>query len=572
MIRFNTITWKNLLSTGNNPTTIDLSASHNTLVMGENGSGKSTLLDALTFVLFGKPFRKINKPQLVSSVNQSDCFVELEFTIGSKQYTVQRGIKPSIFKIIVDGSEIPQPASAKDYQDLLESQILKFNYKSFTQVVILGSSTFVPFMQLPAAARREIIEDLLDIQIFTSMNSILKERMLTHKQIISNVNHEIEMKEQYINIQNDVVAKMEKSNNKETEDIKIKIQDQIEEIDAYTFAINQSNKNLEQFKSDPFYQKLNDNQDKNNEYLHLQRKLSEKIKSIDSHIEFLHDTEDCPTCEQTLGSVFKDKSIDRKRIKKDEIKKAIAEINDKIKEIQKKIDKGLKIKQDIDNETAAQNSIISKRAAAKTILANLEEWQKTVTEKQDTSQLIDDIKAAKNVVIELNKKKEELSKDTEIYNITSGLLKDNGIKTLIIKQYLPVMNELINQYLAKMDFFVSFTLDENFNETIKSRHRDDFTYASFSEGEKARINLALLLTWRAVAKLKNSVNTNLLILDEIFDSSLDQAGTEELIKILWNLNKSDNVFIISHKSDQMIDKFQSTLKFEKVKGFSQIVQ
>jgi len=569
MIHFHSIRWKNFLSTGNSWVTFDLDRHPNTLIIGENGSGKSTVLDALTFSLFGKPFRKINKPQLVNTINDGECVVEITFTIGSKLYFIRRGIKPNKFDILVDGQSLNQSANVRDFQDLLEKQILKLNYKSFTQVVILGSSTFVPFMQLSAAHRREVIEDLLDIQIFSSMNTILKQKISTTKDLLTENSSKISLNQQLVDVQTKNLERINKGNKKI--------------IDKHELAIrthNDENKNrANEIKS--FIATLKKLELKTTDSVKTQKKLkdAEKIDSklhskenlLNKEITFYDNHDECPTCEQDIDSSFKTNVVATKKDKLTEVEAARNDIGKFLKTLDKEIDKNQKIVDQI-NSTKSEISVIETNiTATKQIIRSLEKNIEDLSTTGDVNKIKEEIEAANEILQELEETKEKLANKNDTQKIASALLKDSGIKTLIIKQYLPIMNKLVNKYLASMDFFVNFNLDENFNETIKSRYRDEFSYASFSEGEKMRIDLALLFTWRAIAKLKNSTNTNLLILDEVFDSSLDDAGTQEFLKILYTLGKDQNVFVISHKGDVLQDKFNNIIRFDKIRGFSRIL-
>ena len=554
MIHFNNIRWKNLLSTGNQFIEIQLDKNPTTLIIGENGSGKSTILDALTFALFGKPFRKVNKPQLVNSVNNGGTIAEIEFTIGSKDYKIRRGIKKNIFEIYVDGKRLNQDAKIADQQEYLENTILKLNYKSFTQIVVLGSASFTPFMQLKLTDRRAIIEDLLDIQIFSVMNGLLKIRISENKEERSTNNVKIELTDGHIGTTQELINNLKKTKKNQIENNQKDIKKNEEEITK----LNGGNKKLlESMKDDGTQKRLDD-------LLKFQSGIERKIMKLEQEIEFYEQNDTCSTCSQELSEEHKEKMIGDHHGKMHESGTALLSLANKIEDSKSQINKITKIQTTIahqQNQIQAINSYITK---LKDQIEEIENRDDDVGEKTNK------LKELKEELKTRNEQREHLSFTKQLYETAYVLLKDTGIKTRIIKQYLPIMNKLVNKYLASMDFFVSFNLDENFNETIKSRHRDEFTYDSFSEGEKMRIDLALLFTWRTIAKMKNSVNTNLLILDEVFDSSLDANGTEEFLTIINNLQGKQNIFIISHKGDTMNDKFNNTIKFEKVKNFSRI--
>ena len=568
MIHFHSIQWKNFLSTGNNWIKIDLDRQPATLIIGENGVGKSTILDALTFSLFGKPFRKINKPQLVNSVNDGDCLVEISFTIGTVLYVVRRGIKPSVFEILANGQPLNQLANFKDFQELLETQILRINFKSFTQVVILGSSTFVPFMQLPAAHRREVIEDLLDIQIFSSMNNVLKQKVSALKDESRENQSSIALNEQLVTVQTKNLKRMEEGNqdiiDKHNTDISIQ-QAEIDGMNALTNEHRDAIKPLELrlINEKPQKKKLKEAES-------IDSKLQSRENTLHREISFYEDHDECPTCQQDIDGHFKTGTLSTKKEKLTEVEEARTNIKEILDQVNTTLGENTNVKNKIYEIQTEISSLDTQIKASKQIIKSLTESIDKLQDQGDVTKVKKEIEKATSALNDLNAKKETFSNKTELHKVASALLKDSGIKTLIIKQYLPVMNNLINKYLASLDFFVNFNLDEGFNETIKSRHRDDFSYASFSEGEKMRIDLALLFTWRTIAKLKNSTNTNLLILDEVFDSSLDDTGTQEFLKILYTLGKDQNVFVISHKGDVLQDKFNTIIKFEKVKGYSRI--
>jgi DNA repair exonuclease SbcCD ATPase subunit len=569
MIKFEKVRWKNFLSTGLHFTEINLTKSPNTLIIGNNGAGKSTILDALCFGLFGKPFRKINKPQLLNSINQADCVVEIEFSIGKKQYKVIRGIKPNTFEVYCNGTLVDQDAKAKDYQEHLEKFILKLNYKSFTQVVILGSASFVPFMQLSPADRRAIIEDLLDIQIFSSMNGVVKEKMAIIKDTSTKNKYEMDLTSEKINFQKQSIEEHKKHNDAEIEKKQKEIVDSEEQIKQLTKDIGLIQKHIDALNS-----KISDQmamQRKSGKLVQLESKLESRLKKIEKEVGFYHDNSDCPTCKQGIDQEFREEQITTLNNTKVEVNDALTDIAKQIAETSDRIDVIQKIIQHIqahNNEIVKHNSTIS---AVHTFINKLQTEIGDLSTKKDSLEeenaKLKELRAQLAVLIA---KQEELATEKQYYEFAGSLLKDTGIKTKIIRQYLPIMNKLINKYLTAMDFFVNFNINESFEETIKSRHRDEFSYANFSEGEKMRIDLALLFTWRQIAKLKNSTNTNLLILDEVFDSSLDGVGTEEFLKLIHEMGNDTNIFVISHKGDQLFDKFRSIIKFEKHNNFSRI--
>ena len=571
MILFTTIRWKNMLSTGNAFTEIKLNKSTNTLIVGQNGAGKSTILDALTFALFNKPFRKINKPQLVNTINDRDCVVEVEFTIGKKVYKVIRGIKPNIFEIHCDGKLIDQDAKIGDYQEYLENVVLKLNYKSFTQVVVLGSAAFVPFMQLSAADRRTIIEDLLDISIFSSMNKLVKDRVSSTKDNQKTIDYEIKLTEEKIAMQMQSLEDQKKNSD-------VEIAAKLAEVEMNNQFITATNNVIAEIESQIETLELinaenGDLSHKSSKLLQIESKFEDNISKLKSDIQFYNDNDNCPSCQQTITEEHKCKSVDEKNKKIEEISAAavklsaeIAKVSDQLADVasrQKEI-------RELQSDMVKLNTQVTSTNAYNTkVLLEIDQLKKrSISLEKDNEKL----KELNKSLVDSKKAAEKLSADKQYLEFAATLLKDTGIKTKIIKQYLPVMNKLINKFLTSMEFFVNFNLNESFEETIKSRHRDVFSYASFSEGEKMRIDLALLFTWRQIAKMKNSVSTNLLILDEVFDSSLDGVGTEEFMKLLNSLDKDTNVFVISHKGDQLFDKFRSVIRFEKKNNFSQVVK
>ena len=569
MLKFHNIKWKNLLSTGNHFTEISLDKSNNTLIVGNNGAGKSTLLDALCFVLFGKPFRKINKPNLINSINQKDCIVEIEFSISKKYYKIVRGIKPNIFEVYCDGKLIDQDSKAKDYQDHLEKFILKLNYKSFTQVVILGSASFVPFMQLSAADRRAIIEDLLDIQIFSSMNSVVKDKLSALKDSATKNKHEIELKKQNISWLVKSIEEQEKNNIEEIKTRQNDITLSLSQIETQNKEIALIQKHIDVLVS-TIADKV-DIENKSKTLLQLESKVEANIKKIEKDIAFYNENDSCPTCKQDIGQEFKETITKLRLSKKNSQQEGLAQIADEISKANLRlVDIG-----NINKKIIAHNNeIIKRNTTVSTINQYIRKLNDQIlalkTKKTDLNENNTKLIDLQNEIKTLDGISQELAIEKQYYDYSGLLLKDTGIKTKIIKQYLPIMNKLINKYLQAMDFFVNFNINESFEETIKSRHRDEFRYDSFSEGEKLRIDLALLFTWRQIAKLKNSTDTNLLILDEVFDSSLDTVGTDEFLKLIHEMGTDTNVFVISHKGDQLFDKFRSVIKFHKRNNFSEI--
>ena len=570
MILFETIRWRNFLSTGNYFTEINLNKAANTLVIGTNGAGKSTMLDALCFGLFGKPFRKINKPQLLNTINQRDCLVEIEFKLNHKQYKIVRGIKPNVFEIYQDNVLLNQNAANRDYQDFLERFILKLNFKSFTQIVILGSASFTPFMQLTAADRRSIIEDLLDIQIFSTMNSILKTKVVDNKDMTEQSKLLIESCTDKINMQKKFIESM----NQNEKDLIVSYEKEIAnnnvEIEKINASISKTTQNIEELLG-----RITDKEtvkDKSKKLAQFEASIESNLSKHKKTLEFFQNNDNCPTCRQSIESLFKSEQIDIQGSKILECETALEDIEKKITAVNTRIN-------EIDNLVKSINDLQSKVTSFNTSITEINKFNTKLNEKisvlkkaskVNTKEEIK-LEELKNEQKELEDKLKTLIEQKNYLDVASVLLKDSGIKTKIVRQYLPIINKYVNKYLASMDFFVNFNLDESFKETIKSRHRDEFSYESFSEGEKQRIDMSLMLTWRAIAKLKNSTNTNLLILDEVFDSSLDNSGTEELMKILHMLNDV-NLFVISHKGDILQDKFSNVIRFEKVQNFSRMVK
>jgi len=570
MIKFSRLRWKNFLSTGNVFTEIHLDRSPSTIITGENGAGKSTILDALCYVLFNKPFRNINKPQLMNSINEKGLLTEIEFSVGNVEYLVRRGIKPAVFEIFKNGKLIDQPGSVRDYQTQFEDTILKLNYKSFTQIVVLGNASFTPFMQLSTKDRREVIEDLLDIQIFSHMNTLLKDRLAKNKTEKQEVEYQIELLGEKIEVQKEYLAKV-------TADITKQRQELLDEIKEWSLQyLSTEAQQMEHMNAIEELSATIADADKINaksaKVSELMMKLHDKIAKAEKRIRFYEKHDNCPTCEQVIDAMAKADQLDRTHQIESETREAIQQL-----ETQQ-----VSLSEELARISSTQSKIAEHQVHWRDCRSSLESYQSNidrVTNKLESlskkSEESEDSPSTKISVLEeqlgsYETRKESLSKDFEVLKIATEMLKDGGIKKKIIRQYVPIINKLVNKYLASLDFFVNFELDEEFNEVIKSRYRDEFSYASFSEGEKMRIDLALLFTWRAVAKLKNSTNTNLLILDEVFDASLDTGGCDEFLKLLQDIGGDTNVFVISHKGDVLTDKFRSQIRFEKVKNFSRI--
>jgi DNA repair exonuclease SbcCD ATPase subunit len=570
MIIFETIRYKNFLSSGNNFTEITLDTHTNNVIIGKNGAGKSTLLDALTFVLFNKPFRRINKPQLVNTINGKDCLIEVEFSQGNKKYKVIRGMKPNLFEVYVDGEMLNQDAATGDQQKFLEQTILKLNYKSFTQIVVLGSSTFIPFMQLPIASRREIIEDLLDIQVFSTMNTNLKDRMKRLNDDIRFTEKDLDLVKHRIETQEELIKELETQSDNLIEYKQDKIGKLITQSDDVVKENNNTNEYIKEKQSVLF-----DGDKLSNKYDNLKEfkvKFKTKVTNLEKENIFYSKNDKCPTCKQDLDKTFKTDKIDRNNDTIKETKEAWKILEQQIDEVKGQISEYTEVSDDIrkhysviDKNNSLINHMNKQIKELETEIKTIQDSKNDSSKEHEQLNNFNDQRVGYESILAAHKE------NKDYYSVAANLLKDTGIKTRIIKRYLPVMNKLINQYLQQMDFFVNFTLSESFEETIKSRYRDDFSYASFSEGEKSRIDIALMLTWRSVAKLKNSVDTNLLVLDEIFDSSLDSTGTDELSFILRNFTNDLNLFIISHR-EHMVEKFDRVLKFDKVKNFSKMEQ
>jgi len=569
MLIFKKIRWRNFLSTGQHETELDFTLNATNLIIGTNGAGKSTVLDALTFSLFGKPFRKINKPQLINTVNEKDCRVEVEFSIGKIEWKVVRGIKPAIFEIYRNGTLLDQSSAAIDQQKWLEQTVLKMNYKSFTQIVILGSSTFVPFMQLPAAHRREVIEDLLDIKIFSSMNTIIKDKIRQIRDEVKTLELKKESLNDKVQMQKEFIEELENRGKENIKDKEISIMSLAEE----SGLLMNDNASLEEplRKYIQEQDQITGYADKLKKLGNLKGKISQKVSTITKEHKFFTENTVCPTCTQEIGEDFRINRINDAQSKAKELQSGYRELEEAIKEEEERERQFLNLSKEISKLTngISQNNI--KISGCQRQIRNLESEIQTITnqlenrntEHEKLEQFRDNLQ---NTYEDLATKKDSIN----YYDFTYSLLKDGGVKSKIIKKYLPLINQQVNRYLQMMDFYINFTLDEEFNETVQSPIHEDFSYASFSEGEKMRIDLALLFTWREVARFKNSVNTNLLIMDEVFDSSLDGFGTEEFLKIIRYVIRDANIFVISHKTG-LEDKFESVIRFEKVKGFSRMI-
>ena len=559
------VRWKNFLSTGDRFTEVQLDKAPHTLIVGINGAGKSTLIEAICFALFNKSFRKVNKPQLINSINQKHLVVEIEFRVNNKDYLIRRGMKPNIFEIYRSGTLMNQASDNRDYQAYLEKNIIKMNFKTFTQIVILGSSNYVPFMQLPAMGRREIIEDLLDMEDFSKMNLILKDRINTNRINMQENDNFIILTTEKINLTKQHQQQLKMDRTAAIEDLKVKIEESTQAIANETLAVS---KLLDQVKE--LQNKIKDEKKVGKQRVELntvRASLTAKLTRLDEESKFFHDIATCPTCNQDINDKLRCDVVGKKQEQKIEIDEALSKLDDMLSSNAQRIEEIEKINNEIkelnDQIYKKQVDVNSHNVLIRSYSNEVKKLE-SIKDEKSVNNLNDLQKELRN----FEKRKEELIEDRQTYELAATLLKDSGIKANIIKKYVPVMNKLINKYLAAMEFFVNFELDENFNEVIKSRFRDEFTYHSFSEGERMRLNLALLFAWRAVAKLKNSASCNLLLLDEVMDSSMDSAGTDDFLKIIYELTADTNTFIISHKVDQMVDKFAEVIRFQKHGNFS----
>lgn len=569
MLNFRTVRWKNILSTGNAFIEIRLDETRSTLCHGVNGAGKSTFIEAISFALYGKPFRKTNKPQLVNSINKKELLVEIEFSANNKEYLIRRGMKPNVFEIYENGKLINQESATKDYQEILEKTILKMNHKSFSQIVVLGSATYTPFMQLTATARRDIIEDLLDIQVFSTMNILLKDKISIAKEDISSIRYNIDITKEKIELQKEYIRKIRQNTNQVVKEKQKKIKENNDLFNKYTSVISDFLAEIAKLQNS-----ISDSEAviKNKAALiDMGKQLKTKLTAIRKEISFYDDNKTCPMCKQGIDHNFHSEKQDENREKETELVAAEYKLEKKLMSVNSRIQEIHVVNQEINAINEKINGYNQSISGLTRYTSELQKEIDGLQNKEDFDvhelQKLDDLSSA---LAKYESQKEELLSYKATLDVASMILKDSGIKSKIIKQYIPVINKLINKYLAQMEFVVDFNLDENFNETIKSRFRDEFSYESFSEGEKARIDVALLFTWRAISKLRNSNNTNILVLDEIGDSSLDSSGSEEFIKILQDLAGDTNIFMISHRADGIQDKFDRTIEFVKDKNFTRL--
>ena len=569
MIHFKKVRYKNLLSSGNRFTTFELDRSNTTLIVGDNGAGKSTLLDALCFGLYGKGFRNLKKDLLINSINQKELVVEIDFSIGKRDYKVIRGAKPNKFELYTNGKMVNQDATMKDYQEHLEKNILKMSYRSFTQVAILGSANFTPFMQLRAVERRKLVEDLLDISIFSTMQDMLKKKVSQHNLEVKETSHEIDLLHERISGLNDQVNALQKNREVKIKKYESTVNETQNNINKILGEVDEKTQNVVEKKRS--IKSKDSTESRLKQATDLERQLETARKKAIADVKFYEENDDCPVCKQGLDHDHKEKCIKEREDKAEEITQALNDIDKTIGECRDEIQRINVIQSEIDEIQREigllQTEVVSNQKYIKKLQGEIEDLQNEVVGDSDVH---DRLTSSETDLDILEKKQETQTERQHYFELATMLLRDQGVRQRIIKQYVPIMNKMINKYLANLEFYVGFELNEAFEETIKSRFRDVFKYDNFSQGEKMRIDLALLFTWRAVARLKNSVNTNILILDEVFDSSLDSQGTDDFLKLLNTLNEKTNAFIISHKGDQLYDKFEEVIKFEKHKNFSRI--
>ena len=569
MIHFKKVRYKNLLSSGNRFTTFELDRSNTTLIVGDNGAGKSTLLDAVCFGLYGKGFRNLKKDLLINSINQKELVVEIEFSIGKRDYKVVRGAKPNKFELYSNGKMVNQDATMKDYQEHLEKNILKMSYRSFTQVAILGSANFTPFMQLRAVERRKLVEDLLDISIFSTMQDMLKKKVSQHNLEVKETSHEIDLLHERISGLNDQVNALQKNREAKIKKYESTVNETQNNINKILGEVDEKTQNVVEKKRS--IKSKDSTESRLKQATDLERQLETARKKAIADVKFYEENDDCPVCKQGLDHDHKEKCIKEREDKAEEITQALNDIDKTISECHDEIQRINVIQSEIDEIQREigllQTEVVSNQKYIKKLQGEIEDLQNEVVGDSDVH---DRLTTSETDLDILEKKQETQTERQHYFELATMLLRDQGVRQRIIKQYVPIMNKMINKYLANLEFYVGFELNEAFEETIKSRFRDVFKYDNFSQGEKMRIDLALLFTWRAVARLKNSVNTNILILDEVFDSSLDSQGTDDFLKLLNTLNEKTNAFIISHKGDQLYDKFEEVIRFEKHKNFSRI--
>lgn len=570
MILFGTIKYKNILSTGNKMNVIDLQSAKTNLFVGVNGQGKSTILDALTYVLYGKPFRKINKPQLINSTNNSDLLVEITFTENKNSYLIRRGMKPNIFEIFENDKLLNQDAITKDYQEFLETNILKMNYKTFTQIVVIGNATYMPFMKLSPADRRIIVENLLDIDIFSKMNGLLKTKISKTKEELTDTSYKLDLTKEKIKIHTNILSDSTSNLDKQIQDLELEIQRNELQLSVKEESVKILHSEIQDIIINDT--KLSSLNNKLNQLTQYSATFKEKMKNLNKEISFFNTNDSCPTCTQTIPNSFKEQTVSIKNNDLTKYKTAsnscaveIEDINRQIEDINKNLEEVKTKKTDI---TQREFEIESITKYIKKLTKQITDLRNKKTE--DQNKIKEESRLIKTELDSLTNDRDALLNKQHLQSIAAILLKDDGIKTKIIRHYLPIMNKIINKYLQIMDFYVNFSLDENFNEVIKNKSKENFTYHSFSEGEKLRIDLAILFTWREISKMKNAANTNLLILDEVFDSSLDASGIDEFLKILSSNKETTNTFVISHKTEFLVDKFDKIYKFNKVNGFTKI--